>query len=137
MASIGKPVFAADNLRLRFGDRVILDDVSFTIHDGERIALLGRNGAGKSCLMKIVSGVESADSGELTLQKELKRGYLSQEFILDDSKTVFENILLLRVIILSLPLFLRRSTPRTLHACCFLCVNRFLGEPGVLQFIPP
>ena len=90
--AIGKPVFAADQLRLRFGDRVILDGVNFTIHEGERIALLGRNGAGKSCLMKIISGIEDADSGDITLQRDLKRGYLSQDFVLDESKSVYDNI---------------------------------------------
>jgi len=89
-----KPVIlSALELEVHFGEQVILDKASLSVHDGDRIGLVGRNGAGKSTFLKIISGLLSPDSGEVAKKKDLIVGFLSQEFTLDEYKNVYENIL--------------------------------------------
>ncbi|MBO9540215.1 energy-dependent translational throttle protein EttA [bacterium] len=76
----------------RFQGRAILDDVSLTVHQGNRLGLLGVNGAGKSTLMRILSGQEPQDEGEVVRARGLRIGYLHQEFVLDPDATVRESI---------------------------------------------
>ena len=80
-------------LEVQFGDQIILDKASLSIHEEDRIGLVGRNGAGKSTFLKIISGLTQPDSGEVAKRKNLVTGFLSQEFTLDESKNVYENIL--------------------------------------------
>jgi ATP-binding cassette subfamily F protein uup len=82
------PILSVHNLRKLYLERVILDDVSFTIHAGERIGLLGLNGAGKTTLLKIVAGVLKADEGEVRRRRDLEVSYLDQEGGLRDDETV-------------------------------------------------
>jgi len=94
MENIINPVIlTVKEVEVHFGENVILDKTSLSIHEGDRIGLIGRNGAGKSTLLKIMSGILSPDSGEITTRKDLIVGFLSQEFTLDDTKNVYENIL--------------------------------------------
>ncbi len=65
------------NISLAYGPRLVLDDVSFTVAPGEKAGLIGVNGAGKSSLLKIVAGVQEADSGTVMLPRS--HGYLSQD----------------------------------------------------------
>ena len=58
-------VLAVQNLRVQYGARVLFNDLSFTVEDGERIALAGHNGAGKSTLMKCIAGLNEPDSGSI------------------------------------------------------------------------
>jgi len=89
-----KPVIlSALELEVHFGEQVILDKASLSVHNGDRIGLVGRNGAGKSTFLKIISGLLSPDSGEVAKKKDLIVGFLSQEFTLDEYKNVYENIL--------------------------------------------
>ena len=75
----------------RYGDKTVLDDVSFTVSQKARIVLVGVNGAGKSTLMRILTGFEMPDSGEVYLNPAVKIGYLDQEGrTLDPTLTVFE-----------------------------------------------
>ncbi len=67
------------NIKKNFGTRRVLDGVSFSLGDGQRVALVGQNGAGKSTLLKIIAGLETADRGELELKKNALVGYLPQE----------------------------------------------------------
>jgi ATP-binding cassette subfamily F protein uup len=92
-ATINPVILSAKNLEVKYGEQIILDDASLTIHEGDRIGLVGRNGAGKSTFLKIVSGLLTPDSGEIAKRKEAVVSFLSQEFTLDDNKTVKENIL--------------------------------------------
>ena len=63
----------------KYGDRKVVDGVSFEIHQGECFGLLGPNGAGKTTLFKIIVGIEHFDSGEITKSSGLRIGYLEQE----------------------------------------------------------
>ncbi len=94
MANNSTPVIlTALELIVHYGEQIILDKASLTIHLGDRIGLVGRNGAGKSTFLKIISGIIIPDSGEVAKKKDLTVGFLSQEFTLDKQKNVYENIL--------------------------------------------
>ncbi len=84
---------SSKNICLQYGEQIIFKDVNLTIHQGERIGFVGRNGCGKSSLFKILYKQELPDSGEVVYNKNIRAGYLSQEAILDENKTVYENIL--------------------------------------------
>jgi len=92
-SNISPVILSALELEVHFGEQVILDKASLSVHDGDRIGLVGRNGAGKSTFLKIISGLLPADSGEVAKKKDLIVGFLSQEFTLDEYKNVYENIL--------------------------------------------
>ncbi|MFA6978955.1 MAG: ATP-binding cassette domain-containing protein [Ignavibacteriaceae bacterium] len=91
--NINPVILTAMELEVRFGEQVILDKASLSIHEGDRIGLVGRNGAGKSTFLKVVAGILGADSGEVAKKKNLVIGMLSQEFTLDETKNVHDNIL--------------------------------------------
>lgn len=71
-------LLTAENIRRSYGTRVIFDDISFSIHEGDKIGVVGINGAGKSTLLKIVAGVTEPDSGSMTKMSGLRVAYLSQ-----------------------------------------------------------
>ncbi|MEO8232721.1 MAG: ATP-binding cassette domain-containing protein, partial [Ignavibacteriota bacterium] len=86
-------ILSALELEVHFGEQIILDKASLSVHEGDRIGLVGRNGAGKSTFLKIISGLIPPDSGEVAKKKDLVIGFLSQDFSLDDYKNVNDNIL--------------------------------------------
>lgn len=86
-------ILTALDLEIHFGEQIILDKASLSVHEGDRIGLVGRNGAGKSTFLKIISGIVAPDSGEVARRKGLVTGFLSQEFTLNESQNVYENIL--------------------------------------------
>ncbi|MFO7523986.1 MAG: ABC-F family ATP-binding cassette domain-containing protein [Ignavibacteriaceae bacterium] len=86
-------ILTALELEIQFGEQVILDKASLSVHEEDRIGLVGRNGAGKSTFLKIISGLMVPDSGEVARKKNLVTGFLSQEFTLDESASVYTNIL--------------------------------------------
>ncbi len=86
-------ILSASGLTVHFGPQVVLDCASISIHEGDRIGLVGRNGAGKSTFLKIISGILTPDEGEVAKRKDITIGYLSQDFTLDETKSVRENIL--------------------------------------------
>ncbi|MEM7600676.1 MAG: ABC-F family ATP-binding cassette domain-containing protein [Verrucomicrobiota bacterium] len=85
-------VLSATELNLSFGNDPILDGATLAVYAGEKVGLVGRNGCGKSSFLRIIAGEESADSGNISRKQGLVAGYLPQEFQLDDSATVEENI---------------------------------------------
>ena len=93
MENVTVVILTAKELEVHFGEQIILDKASLSVHEGDRIGLVGRNGAGKSTFLKIISGIIPPDAGEVAKKKDLVIGFLSQEFTLDESKTVYENIL--------------------------------------------
>ncbi|MEO5670001.1 MAG: ATP-binding cassette domain-containing protein [Ramlibacter sp.] len=78
------------NAQLAFGHVPLLDHTDLALETGERVGLIGRNGAGKSSLLKILAGLEKADDGILQLQQGLRIAYVAQEPVLDVAATVFE-----------------------------------------------
>ncbi|MGD8876037.1 MAG: ATP-binding cassette domain-containing protein, partial [Gammaproteobacteria bacterium] len=83
------PLLRLANLSLAFGHRALLDGVSLEVHAGERVCLVGRNGEGKSSLLRIIGGEVSADDGELWLRPGMRVAYLAQEAALDSRQSVF------------------------------------------------
>ncbi|MCJ8332004.1 MAG: ABC-F family ATP-binding cassette domain-containing protein, partial [Lentisphaeria bacterium] len=77
---------------VRYGDRVILNKINYSIVHGERVGLVGRNGEGKSTMLKILAGLMVPHEGEMGGRNNILTGFLPQEFDLDDSLTVYENI---------------------------------------------
>lgn len=90
---INQAILTAKELTVHYGEQIILDKASLSIHEFDKIGLIGRNGCGKSSFLKIISDVMSPDYGEVTRKKGLVTGFLSQEFTLNEEKTVLENIL--------------------------------------------
>jgi len=85
-------LFSANELRLAYGHQTLLDGVTVAISSGEKVGLVGRNGCGKTSLLKILANENQADSGELSARRGLRVGYLPQEFELDPDLSVHENI---------------------------------------------
>jgi len=85
------PLLAATNLTYSIGQEVILDRVSISVEPGERVGLVGRNGCGKSTLMKLLAGHYKPDSGEVVLQRGARAGYLTQDPNLDPERTLREE----------------------------------------------
>ena len=71
------------NAHLAFGHVPLLDGAALALESGERVALIGRNGAGKSSLLKILAGLDRPDDGVLQLQTGLRRVYVAQEPLFD------------------------------------------------------
>ncbi len=90
---ISPVLIAAQEISIRFGEQVVLKEATINIHQTDRIGLIGANGSGKSTLIKIIAGITPPDSGNISRKRDLITGYLSQDFTLDESKSVFENIM--------------------------------------------
>src|SRR5258706_14956701 len=85
-------ILAATDLVVRYGERTILDHATLAIEEGDRIGLVGRNGCGKTTFLRILAGLQSPDSGEVSGRRDLVSSYLPQDFMLDATKNVYENI---------------------------------------------
>lgn len=85
-------IFQANNISLSFGDRVLLDDVSFTLGNRSRSALCGGNGEGKTTLMKIMAGQIKADTGTFSTTRGMRISYLPQSDIVLKDHSVYEEI---------------------------------------------
>ena len=82
-----------DNVSKSYGSKILFENVTFNINKGERIGLVGRNGNGKTTLMRIITGEEEADSGKVSIPKNYKIGFLKQH-IKFEKKTVIEEAML-------------------------------------------
>jgi ATP-binding cassette subfamily F protein uup len=85
-------LLSANELFLSYGAQRLLNGVTLAVAPGEKVGLVGRNGCGKTSLLKILSGEQEPDAGEVSRRRALRIGYLPQEFELDGTKTVRENI---------------------------------------------
>src|ERR1039457_2321342 len=85
-------IISASEITVRYGDRAIPDATTRGIQEGERLGLVGRSRAGKTTFLRILAGLQSPDSGEVARQRDLVVSYLPQDFMLDSTKTVEENI---------------------------------------------
>jgi len=80
------------NAKLAFGHVDLLANTSFSLESGERMGLIGRNGTGKSSLLKILAGLEKLDDGTLQYQQGLRMAYVAQEPVFDPQETVFDAV---------------------------------------------
>lgn len=82
-----------NNLSKAYGSKVLLDDISYHIPEGSKVALVGNNGSGKTTLLRVLLGEEEADSGNVLKPSRLSLGHLKQEASLDPNKTILEEAL--------------------------------------------
>ncbi|MEL7248996.1 MAG: ABC-F family ATP-binding cassette domain-containing protein [Bacteroidota bacterium] len=80
-----------DGLTVSFSDRALFDNISFVINENDKIALMGKNGTGKSTLMKIIAGVQKANKGKVNKSERTTIAYLPQHLLTDDHCTVAEE----------------------------------------------
>ncbi|NNG11687.1 MAG: ATP-binding cassette domain-containing protein, partial [Halobacteria archaeon] len=86
------PLLRLDKVSLAFGHRPLLDEADLELSRGERVCLVGRNGEGKSSLMRIVSGEIVPDDGSLWVRPATRIAYLAQEVVLDSNDSVFDVV---------------------------------------------
>lgn len=82
----GKDVLIFEAVSKQFGDKIILAEVDLQVRYGERVALIGENGAGKSTILRLALGTEAVDTGQAQLGSQVKLAYLSQDFVVDSPK---------------------------------------------------
>ena len=79
------------NLSVSFGGTYLFEEVTFRLVSGDRVGLVGKNGAGKSTMLKILAGDFKPDSGQIATEKEVKMGFLRQDIDFDHGRTVLEE----------------------------------------------
>ncbi len=84
-------MISVDGLSVEFGGFTLFDDISFVVNKKDRIALVGKNGAGKSTMLKIFAGLQAPTSGTVTIPKDITVGYLPQQMKITDGRTVKEE----------------------------------------------
>ncbi|MCL2650787.1 MAG: ABC-F family ATP-binding cassette domain-containing protein [Candidatus Azobacteroides sp.] len=84
-------MFSVEGLTVEFGGFTLFDDISFVVDKKDRVALVGRNGAGKSTMLKIFAGINTPTRGRVSMPKDVTIGYLPQQMILTDERTVLEE----------------------------------------------
>ncbi len=90
---LGNEVFEFKGVSKSFGDRVLIDNLSFKVPAGAIVGIIGPNGAGKSTLFKLIAGKEQPDSGEVTIGQTVRMAFVDQNRDdLDNSKTVWEDV---------------------------------------------
>jgi ABC transport system ATP-binding/permease protein len=92
MNGSGPNLLTANDLALSYGYQRLLESATLAIVPGEKVGLVGRNGSGKTSLLRILAGFQNPDAGELASRRGLRVGYLPQEFELDGALTVRQNI---------------------------------------------
>ena len=85
-------VLSAQNVAKAFGVNVVLKDVSLTLQQGDRMGLVGVNGCGKSTLMRILAGLETADSGDISMVRGTRIGYLAQQNMVTSGLSVWDEL---------------------------------------------
>lgn len=81
-----------ENLKKSFGDLVLFENISFGISKDQKIALIAKNGTGKTTLLNIIAGLDSSDEGKITFRRDIRLGFLQQNPPLNEKNTVFEEI---------------------------------------------
>lgn len=83
-----------DKITKAYTDKILFKEISFGIQEGDKIGIIGVNGTGKSTLLKIIAGIEEADTGDVTTGRNIKIEYLAQQPEFDTSKNILENVML-------------------------------------------
>ena len=86
-------VLSCNNLNKSFGIDTVLENISFTVNEGDKVGIIGVNGTGKTTLFKVLSGIYGYDSGEIYLGKGVEIGYLEQNTNFQSDKTIYEEVL--------------------------------------------
>ncbi|CEQ19288.1 ABC-F family ATP-binding cassette domain-containing protein [Paraclostridium sordellii] len=86
-------VLSCNNLNKSFGIDTILENISFTVNEGDKVGIIGVNGTGKTTLFKVLSGIYGYDSGDIYLGKGVEIGYLEQNTNFQSDKTIYEEVL--------------------------------------------
>lgn len=86
-------ILSGKDIMKNYGTDVILENVSFTVQENDKIGIVGTNGAGKSTLLKIITGKLDRDKGDIFIGKNIRLGYMSQDFDFDSENTVWEEML--------------------------------------------
>jgi len=86
-------LFQAENISKSYGEKGLFEEISFSISQGQKVALIARNGAGKTTLLNIIAGVDQPDSGSCAFQSDLRLAYLNQEPEFDPGITISEALL--------------------------------------------
>lgn len=81
-----------DNLSKRFGEQLLFEHISFGVGKGQKVALIAKNGMGKSTLLRIIAGKDSAETGTVIFRNDISIGILEQDPLLDPENTVFEEV---------------------------------------------
>ena len=89
---MARPFLQVENLTKSYGDRMLFEDVTFGVNEGDKIGVIAKNGTGKTTLLRLLSGEESPDSGSVTFRSDLRVGFLTQEPEFDPSMTLVENL---------------------------------------------
>jgi ATP-binding cassette subfamily F protein uup len=83
---------SCSSLSKSFGSRTLFENISLGISEGERLGLIGRNGSGKSTLLKILCGQLQSDSGEISMRRNARVGYVPQETVFAEGRTAAETV---------------------------------------------
>ncbi|HDQ16004.1 MAG TPA: ABC transporter ATP-binding protein, partial [Bacteroidetes bacterium] len=81
-----------ENLTKTFGELLLFQDITFGVMKDQKVALIAKNGIGKTTLLDIINGIDTADRGEVTFKKDISVGYLQQNPVTDPNKTVLEQV---------------------------------------------
>ncbi|MBN1143746.1 MAG: ATP-binding cassette domain-containing protein [Bacteroidales bacterium] len=84
-------MISIDQLSISFGGYFLFNDVSFLVNSRDKIGLVGRNGAGKTTLLKIFMGLQQPDAGKVVIPGNIRLGYLPQQMVVIDDKTLFDE----------------------------------------------
>src|ERR1043165_443664 len=84
-------MISVNSVTVSFGGYNLFDNISFLINPTDRIGLAGKNGAGKSTMLKLIAGEQSPTKGEISLPRDIKIGYLPQDMIHQHGRSVFEE----------------------------------------------
>ena len=87
-----RPFIQAENLSKRWGELMLFENISFTVSEGQKVALIARNGTGKSTLLDLLAGKDTPDSGAITVTNDIKIGYFEQIPKLNPEHTVLEEV---------------------------------------------
>ena len=84
------PYIDIQNVTKRFGDKILFENISFSIAEGQRVGIIASNGTGKSTLLSIITGKEGYENGQIIFRRDLKVGYLEQSSLIDPEESVLD-----------------------------------------------